>query len=84
MILITIPQESFDYESMSERGEWYVATDVPGDKSIEDLNIEKESGAIVLDCRKGFQLGDGSKGNVELLLWGTPGQLVAADRKSVV
>ncbi|HEY9871688.1 MAG TPA: hypothetical protein V6D08_21200 [Candidatus Obscuribacterales bacterium] len=82
MTLNTILHRSSDYEALpAGSGEWYVATDLAAHKAIEDLNIEAETGAIVLECRKGFWNGNWSKQDIELLLWGSPEQLMAAQQR---
>ncbi len=80
MTLNTILHRPFQHETIpaGSTGEWYVATDALHGKTVEELGIPDQTGALVLASRKGFWNGNLDKEDVELLLWGTQEQLAAA------
>ena len=83
MTLAKIFQNSFRFETVpaGAHGEWFVLPEAVSGGVIEALDVSNATGAVVLASRNGYSNGHPDKETVELFLWGTADQLVAAQER---
>ncbi|MGE0264748.1 MAG: hypothetical protein AB7V06_18880 [Candidatus Obscuribacterales bacterium] len=65
----------------AETGEWFVATRAMAGRSLADLDITRQTGAIVLLTRQGFWNSSLNRYDIEIFLWGSSRQLAFAQEK---
>jgi hypothetical protein len=73
-----LPYGGYERIPDTVHGEWYRAGDALKEHRLEDLDIQRATGAIVLAVRSGFWSSNPYDEQTEIFLWGTPAELALA------